>query len=100
MCIQIGATCLLQMAADADPAKLKILAKKGIARGQNTSQVHIMEGSIDHRGPFILDLHGLSKPAAQLALQHVRCNDFLPLHAHCDLAVSSCQHQHTLSQGA
>lgn len=60
----------LRMAADADPAKLKILAKKGIARGQNTSQVHIMEGSIDHRGPFILDLHGLSKPAAQLALQH------------------------------
>ncbi len=82
MYTQVGVTCLLQMAAEADPTKPKIISKKGIVRGQQTSQVHIMEGSIDNRGPFILDLHGLSKPAAQLALQHVRCTVLLPLHAH------------------
>jgi len=91
---QNGATCLLQMAAEADPTRPKIISKKGIACGQETSQVHIMEGSIDHKGPFVLDLDGLSKPAAQLALQHVRCNVMLPLHAHCGLALSCCQHQH------
>ena len=94
-----GATCLLQMAAEADPTKPKIMSMKGIVRGQKTSQVHIMEGNIDHKGPFTLDLHGLSRPAAQLALQHVRCNAFLPLHAHCNLASSYCHHQHTLSHG-
>ncbi|KAL0055686.1 hypothetical protein WJX82_003200 [Trebouxia sp. C0006] len=60
----------MMMAAEADATKPKIMSKKGIVRGQQTSQVHIMEGSIDNRGPFVLDLHGLSKPAAQLALQH------------------------------
>lgn len=69
------------MAAEADPTKPKIVSKK-IVRGQQTSQVHIMEGSIDNRGHFVLDLHGLSKPAAQLALQHVRCTVLLPSHAH------------------
>ena len=96
---QNGATCLLQMAAEADPTKPKIMPKKGIVRGQQTSQVHIMEGSIDNRGPFVLDLHGLSKPAAQLALQHVRCTEELLLHAHCTLALSCSQHQQTLSYG-
>lgn len=71
----------MQMAAEADPTKPRIMSKKGIVRGQQTSQVHIMEGSIDNRGPFVLDLHGLSKPAAQLALQHVRCTVLLLLHA-------------------
>ncbi|KAL0023572.1 hypothetical protein WJX77_003099 [Trebouxia sp. C0004] len=58
----------LRMAAEVDPTKPKIVSR--IVRGQQTSQVHIMEGSIGPRGPFVLDLHGLSKPAAQLALQH------------------------------
>ncbi|DBA95852.1 hypothetical protein WJX77_008392 [Trebouxia sp. C0004] len=58
------------MAAEVDPTKPKIVSREGILRGQQTSQVHIMEGGIGQRGPFVLDLHGLLKPAAQLALQH------------------------------
>ena len=85
------------MAAEADPTKPKVMLNKAIVRGQQTSQVHIMEGSIDHKGPYVLDLHGLSKAAAQLALRHVRCHDLLPLHAHCDLALSCCQQRHTLA---
>ncbi|DBA76035.1 TPA: Glutathione S-transferase theta-1 [Trebouxia sp. C0005] len=60
----------MRMAAEADPTKPKVMLNKAIVRGQQTSQVHIMEGSIDHKGPYVLDLHGLSKAAAQLALRH------------------------------
>ena len=38
---------------------------------QHTWQMHAMSAGIGPRGPFLLDLHGLSKSAARLALQNV-----------------------------
>ena len=38
---------------------------------QHTWQMHAMSAGIGPRGPFLLDLHGLSRSAAHLAVQNV-----------------------------
>lgn len=38
---------------------------------QHTWQMHAMSAGIGPRGPFVLDLHGLSRAAARLALHNV-----------------------------
>ena len=43
----------------------------GSKHQQHTWQMDAVSAGIGPRGPFLLDLHGLSKPAARLALQNV-----------------------------
>lgn len=57
-------------AAEPNPTRMRDHLK-GHKLGQHAWRMHAMEAGIGSRGPFVLDLHGLSKAAAGLAIQNV-----------------------------
>lgn len=66
----------------------------GSKHQQHTWQMHAMSAGIGPRGPFLLDLHGLSKSAARLALQNVSLLVYIfsSLLAHCCQAAARILH--------
>lgn len=60
----------LRTAAEVDPARRRPASKMTSRNDHEQAfKTHVIEGAIDSRGPYVLDLHGLSRPAAALALQ-------------------------------